>query len=75
MQTFVSKTFLVSPVETKQTLCRQMRGQDRPIPCGVWAAESDPGDNTGLARGPARRPADYKVLGGRSTALHNVTIS
>ena len=76
MQTFVRKTFLLSPVKTKQTESRQMRGQDRPMPLWcVWAAQPDLGDNTGLARGPARRPADYKVLGGLSTPLHNATIS
>jgi hypothetical protein len=57
-----------------------MRGQDRPMPCGVWAAERDLHDNTCPAVGEARRgsarlgaPADYKVLGGLSAALHNVT--
>lgn len=74
MQTFVRKTFLLSPVKTKQTQRRQMRGQDRPMPCGVWAAQPDLSDNSSLARGRARRLADYKVLGGRSTLLHNVTI-
>jgi hypothetical protein len=43
------------------------------MPCGVWAAVSDLCDNTGPAWGKARRPADYKVLGGPSAALHNVT--
>jgi hypothetical protein len=50
-----------------------MRGQDRPMPCGVWAAEPDLCDNTCPAVGEARRPADYKVLGGLSAVLHNVT--
>jgi len=34
MQTFVRKTFLLSPVKIKQTQRRQMRGQDRPMP--LW---------------------------------------
>jgi hypothetical protein len=60
-----NKTF----TDTKQTSRRQMRGQDRPMPCGVWAAVPSVRDNTGSASGEARRRADHKVLGEPSAAL------
>jgi hypothetical protein len=57
------RIFLVSSVDAKQTLCGQMRGQDRPMPCGVWAAKPDLRDNTCPAVGEARRPGWLQGVG------------